>query len=286
MRGLAGRVAVVTGASSGIGRAVARRLGEEGARLLLVALASDATDLEEAVESLTAGGAEAYGLVADISDPDTPEAMRTQVLEHYGRLDILVNNAGMAFFDDIFDTPLEHLDRTLAVNVKGCFAMSLAAARVMRAQQSGTIVNTISTSAFAGEEFQATYNASKGAIASLTRSLAVDLAGYGIRVNGVAPGFVRTRSTRRIIEDPVQWSKHRSHIPLDRPGEPEEIASLYAFLASDDASYVTGAIFVVDGGMTSGFRYRGWAAVEGNPTGPATMMPQLPADLHQTDPSE
>jgi NAD(P)-dependent dehydrogenase (short-subunit alcohol dehydrogenase family) len=286
VRGLAGRVAVVSGASSGIGLAVATRLAEEGARLLLVALASDSSDLETAIESLAAAGAEVHGLVADISDPDTPERMSAQALEHFGALDILVNNAGTAFFDDIFETPVEHLERTLAVNVKGCFAMSLAAARVMRTRERGAIVNTISTSAFAGEEFQVTYNASKGAIASLTRSLAVDLAGYGIRVNGVAPGFVRTRSTRRIIEDPVQWSKHRSHIPLDRPGEPEEIAPLYAFLASDDAAYVTGAIFVVDGGMTSGFRYRGWAAVEGDPTGPATRMPQLPADLHQADEAE
>jgi NAD(P)-dependent dehydrogenase (short-subunit alcohol dehydrogenase family) len=286
VRGLGGRVAVVTGASSGIGLAIAQRLAEEGARLLLIAVAEDSADLDEAVANLSSRGTDARGLVGDISDVDTPDRMTAQALEHFGRLDIIVNNAGVAFFDDIFDTPLEHLDRTLAVNVKGCFAMSLAAARVMRGQQGGAIVNTLSTSAFAGEEFQVTYNASKGAVASLTRSLAVDLAPYGIRVNGVAPGFVRTRSTRRIIDDPVQWSKHRSHIPLDRPAEPEEIAPLYAFLASDDASYVTGSIFVADGGMTSGFRYRGWAAVEGHPTGPATLMPELPADLHRADSPE
>jgi NAD(P)-dependent dehydrogenase (short-subunit alcohol dehydrogenase family) len=283
MRGLRGKVAVVTGSSSGIGLAVARRLSEEGARLLLVARPDDAGDLEEAVAQLSGGGEgeEVHGLVADISAPDTPERMVAACAEHYDRLDVLVNNAGIAYFGEVFEAPVEQLERTLAVNVKGGYALSMAAARLMRHNdRGGAIVNTASTAAFAGEEYQVSYNTSKGAVSALTRALAVDLAPYRIRVNAVAPGWVRTRATERVLEDPLQWSKHRTHIPLDRPAEPEEVAPLYAFLASDDASYVTGAVFVCDGGMLSGFRYGGWAAEVDGSDGPATRVPDLPSELH------
>jgi NAD(P)-dependent dehydrogenase (short-subunit alcohol dehydrogenase family) len=148
----------------------------------------------------------------------------------------------------------------------------------MAEQRCGAIVNTASTAALVGEEFQVTYNASKAAIVALTRSLGVDLAPLGIRVNAVAPGWVRTRPTALTIADPTQWSKHRSRIPADRPAEPAEIAAVHAFLASDDAAYVTGAVYVVDGGLTAGFRFSGWAAIEEPPEG--IGIPDLPADLH------
>jgi NAD(P)-dependent dehydrogenase (short-subunit alcohol dehydrogenase family) len=274
-----GRAAIVSGASSGIGLAVAQRLAEEGARLVLVAAPVDAGDLEHALDALRECGLDADGLAADIADPETAERVVELATSRYGRLDVLVNNAGFGYYEELLETPLEHLDRTFAVNVRGTFAMSLQAARVMARQGGGAIVNTASTASFVGEEFQATYNASKGAVAALTRSLAVDLAPHGIRVNAVAPGWVATRAPLPIIADPGQWSKHRSRIPLDRPAEPAEIAAVHVFLASDDASYVTGAVFVCDGGMTAGFRYSNWAAVEPPPEGLTVGIPKLPENL-------
>ena len=137
----------------------------------------------------------------------------------------------------------------------------------MAERKGGSIVCTASTASFAGEEQQAIYNISKGAVAQLIRSMAVDLAPHDVRVNAVAPGWVHTPATRAIVADPAEWSKHRSRIPLDRPAEPSEIASVVRFLLSDEASYLTGSIVVADGGLTAGFRFSDWEAVP-NPAGP------------------
>lgn len=197
-------------------------------------------------------------------------------LRRFGGVDTLINNAGFSFFEEFLDTPVEHLDRTLAVNVRGTFLMTQAAAREMAKVNRGVIVMTASTASFMGEEFNVTYNASKAAVAGMVRSLAVDLAPMGIRVNAVAPGWVATRSTEPVREDPEQWSKHRSRIPLDRPATPAEVAAVHAFLASDDAAYVTGAVVVCDGGLTAGYRYSNWAAVEAPPEGLQIGRPQIP----------
>lgn len=274
-----GRAAIVTGASSGIGLAVAERLAAEGAQLVLLGAPADSADLDQALDDLRKSGYAVDGFAADVADDATAARAVSLARERYGRLDVLINNAGIAYFEHVFDTPLEHLDRTLAVNVRGMFAMSLQASKEMSQQGRGAIVNTASTASFAGEEFQATYNVSKGAVAALTRALAVDLAPVGIRVNAVAPGWVATRSTRAIIDDPAQWSKHRARIPLDRPATTAEIAAVHAFLASDDASYVTGAVYLCDGGMTAGYRYSNWAAVEPPPEGWTVGLPDVPNDL-------
>ena len=272
------RVAIVTGASSGIGRAVATRLATEGARLILVASPIDEADLEETLRALRDAGTEAAGFAADVADPSTADRAVECALERHGRLDVLVNNAGIAYFEDVFDTPREHLEKTLAVNVGGMFAMSVAAARTMAEAGRGAIVNTASTAAFVPDEFQVTYATSKGAIVSMSRALATDLAPKGIRVNAVAPGWVDTRSTRPVLDDPAQWAKHRARLLLDRPAAPEEVAAVHAFLASDDASYVTGAVYICDGGMTSGLRWSNWLAAELGP-GVQVGMPDLSKTL-------
>jgi NAD(P)-dependent dehydrogenase (short-subunit alcohol dehydrogenase family) len=252
-----GRAGIVTGASQGIGHAIAERLAGEGARLTLVAAPADEERLRTVAAEL-----DATPLAADVGDPATADRAVAVTLERFGRVDLLANNAGIAYFEELFDTPLEHLDRTLHVNVRGMFLVALATARAMAAREGGTVCCTASTASFVGEELQATYNISKGAVAELVRSLAVDLAPYGVRVNGVAPGWVLTPATEEIVADAPEWSKHRSRIPLDRPADPREIAAAVAFLLSEDSSYMTGSIVVVDGGLTAGYRSSDWSAVE------------------------
>jgi NAD(P)-dependent dehydrogenase (short-subunit alcohol dehydrogenase family) len=255
---MAERVAIVTGASSGIGRAIAHRLALDDVGLCLVAAPADAASLQE-----LAGELDAVPLASDVGDPETAERAVAAAVERFGRLDWLAANAGIAYFeDDALSTPVEALDHTLRVNVRGTFLTAVAAAKQMATAGGGAIVCTASTASFVGEEHQVTYNASKGAVAALARSLAVDLARHGIRVNAVAPGWVRTPATEAIVRDAGQWSKHRSRIPLDRPGEPAEIANIVRFLLSDDASYMTGSVVICDGGLTAGYRYTDWEAVE------------------------
>jgi NAD(P)-dependent dehydrogenase (short-subunit alcohol dehydrogenase family) len=257
-----GRAVIVTGASSGIGRAIAQRLAGDGADLCLVAAPQDAAQLEEVAHGLEADGAQVAWLASDVGEPETAARAVEATLERFGRLDSLANNAGIGYFEEIFETPLNHLDHQLHVNVRGMYLMAMAAAEAMAAHGGGTICCTASTASFMGEEHQATYNISKGAVAELIRSLAVDLAAYGIRVNGVAPGWVHTPPTEEIVADARQWSKHRTRIPLDRPAEPSEIAAVYAFLLGEESSYMTGSIVVCDGGLTAGYRFTDWEAVE------------------------
>lgn len=256
-----GKAALITGGSSGIGLAIVKRLTREGASTVIVAQRADKEDLSRVVADLTEAGCDAEGVVGDVADETTATEAVERMLARFGRIDVLINNAGFGFTEPVLDAPMDHIDRVHAVNVRGTFMMTVKAAKAMLTTGGGVVVNTASTSSFMGEEFQLSYNASKAAVAALTRSFAVDLAPHGIRVNAVAPGWVATRGTARVTGDVAEWAKHRSHIPADRPARPEEIAAVHAFLASDDASYMTGAIVTCDGGQTAGFRSSGWAAV-------------------------
>ena len=250
-----GRAAIVTGASSGIGRAIADHLAREGADLCLVAAPDAGRDLDEAAAQMAATGVRAIALAADVGDPETAERAVGDTLEAYGRLDHLASNAGIAYFDEALSEPLEHFDHTMHVNVRGMYLMTHASARAMATHDGGTIVCTASTASIAGEEHQVAYNASKGAVSQLARSLAIDLAPYGIRVNAVCPGIVAGTEMRTRVDaearalgrptstDRVGW------IPMGRLGEAEDVAGVVAFLASDDARYMTGQALNVTGGL-------------------------------------
>jgi len=257
--GLAG---IVTGASTGIGLAIAERLAGEGAALCLIAAPSDAEELDAVTERL---GGRAFGIAADIGAERTAQSAISETLERFGRIDLLASNAGIAPFGPALRVPITDFDATYHVNVRGMFLIAQAAAREMSREAGGAIVCTGSSDGLFGHEGQVAYNASKAAVTQMVRSLSLDLAPHGVRINGVAPGWVRTRATAGAIEDPMEWSRHRSRIPMDRPATPAEIAAVVAFLLSADASYMTGAIVPCDGGLTAGFRTSDWD-VNLNPT--------------------
>jgi len=247
---LDGRVALVTGAARGIGAATARRLASEGARVTLVDL--DAQGSEQVAAQIKSGGSEALVLGCDVSDATSVQQAVDSTVEHFGQLDILVNNAGIIRDNLLFKMTDDDWERVINVHLRGAFLFARAAQKPMVAQKYGRIISLSSTSAL-GNRGQANYSAAKAGLQGLTRTLSIELGPFGITVNAVAPGFIDTDMTRataqRVGLSPEQFQATVSeHIPLRRVGQPAEVASVIAFLASEDASYVSGQIIYVAGG--------------------------------------
>ena len=244
---LAGRIAIITGGGDGIGAATARRFSKEGATLILAD--KDEANVQAVCAEIVAKGGKAAAIRTDISSLKDIQAMLAFAANSFGPAEILVNNAGVGSQKHFLETPLEMLDTMLEVNLKGTFMCAQETAREMAKLGRGAIVNVSSHSSLLGSTGRSAYAASKGGIDALTRVMAVDLAQFGIRVNSIAPGPIDTPRIRK------QHNEERSQawlraVPLARIGEPEEVASVAAFLASDDASYVTGQTIAVDGGFT------------------------------------
>lgn len=244
------RVALVTGGSRGIGRAVCRRLAETGAAVV-VNYHHQAEAAQAVVEAIQAGGGQARASQADVSDPAQVESMVQQTLEHFGRIDILVNNAGINIRKSLLDTTDEEWAEVFRVNCAGPFYGTRAVARQMIAQgDGGRIINISSILALLGMEKRLAYSASKAALEAFTRCCAQELAPFRITVNAVAPGTTNTEINRAFLTPPIQ-KRLEQRISLGRIAEPEEIAAAVAFLASAEASYITGQVIRADGGWST-----------------------------------
>ncbi len=240
------QIALVTGAGRGIGRAIALRLASEGAGVACVSRTeANAKTIAEEINSIRADAAKAYAV--DVAEHAAVQKIGTQILDDFRRIDILVNNAGVTRDGLSMRMPVEDWDAVINTNLKGAFNFVQAVQRAMIKQRSGRIINISSVIGLIGNAGQTNYAASKAGLIGFTKSLAKELASRNITVNAVAPGFVTTDMTAELSEE-IKKTIH-SKIPLGRTGEAEEIASAVAFLASAEASYITGQVLCVDGGI-------------------------------------
>jgi len=246
MRKLEGKVAVVTGASRGIGRAIALKLADEGAKVVVNYSGSQAK-AEEVVAMIQENGGEAIAVQASVSQTEEVTALMDTAVKTFGSLDILVNNAGITRDNLLMRMKEDEWDDVLDTNLKGVFLCTKAVTRQMMKQRAGRIINISSIVGVAGNAGQANYVAAKAGVIGLTKTTAKELASRNILVNAIAPGFIETEMTDQLPEELKQGML--TQIPLAKLGQPEDIAKAVAFLASDDANYMTGQTLNIDGGM-------------------------------------
>lgn len=254
MKKLAGKKAIITGASSGIGRAIAMAFANEGAEVI-INYSKNQFGAEEVVNALQLKGLICKAIQADVTKPADREKLVTEAIEFLQHVDILVNNAGIAHRAEFFDTTEDDFDRIIDVNFKSLYFLTQKVTRYMiHEKHKGSIINisSVSDQVTSASHNLFVYEASKAAVSRLTKSLALALAPYEIRVNTIAPGLVATNANRDQWEsNPAQWKKRYSTIPLGRPGQPEDLAWAAVYLASDEAAWTTGARFTIDGGSTA-----------------------------------
>jgi len=251
---LADKVAVITGAGSGIGRAAAQLFAAEGAVVVVADVVAQAA--EDTVASITGAGGRAAAVGADVSDEAQVAVVVDAAVRQFGALHVLFNNAGIFPGDDggVLDTPPDTWDRVMRVNLKGVWLCCRAAVPAMLEAGGGSIVNVASFVALMGAATaQVAYTASKGGVLAFTRELAVEYARQGIRANALCPGPIETPLLAELLADPARRQRRLVHIPAGRLGRPEEIARAALFLASDESSFMTGAALVVDGGITAAY---------------------------------
>jgi 3-oxoacyl-[acyl-carrier protein] reductase len=241
-----GKVAIVTGASRGIGKAIALELGSKGATVI-VNYNKNADSANEVVEAIKASGGNALAVQADVSDAEQVDNLFKTVTSEFNQIDILVNNAGTTRDNVIMMLKPEDFDTVIDTNLRSAWLCSKAASRAMMKKRYGRIINITSVVGIAGNGGQTNYAASKAGMIGLTKALAKEIASRNVTVNAVAPGFIDTDMTTNLSEDIMK--KAIDAIPLGRQGKAEEVAKAVLFLASDDAAYITGQVLVVDGGM-------------------------------------
>jgi 3-oxoacyl-[acyl-carrier protein] reductase len=246
MTRLNGKISLITGAAQGIGLATAKKFAQEGATVVICDVKAEAVDA--AVAECHALGAQAEGHTMDVTQRDQVDAVIATVIAKHGRIDVLVNNAGITQDARLQNMSLEQFDRVIDVNLRGVFHCAQAVAQHMVAQGRGVILNASSVVGIYGNFGQTNYAASKFGVIGFTKTWSRELGPKGVRVNAVAPGFIATPILNTIPEKVIAEMAQR--VPLRRLGQPEEIANVYAFLASDEASYINGEVIEVSGGMT------------------------------------
>lgn len=245
---LKGRVALVTGASRGIGEAIAKAYAERGARVIVSSRKQDGC--EAVAAAIVAAGGDAVAMACHIGDMEALAKLFAAVQERYGRLDVLVNNAATnPYYGHVLDTDLGAFQKTVDVNIRGYFFASVLGGRLMRAGGAGSIINIASVNAIRPGPLQGIYSVTKGAVLNMTKAFARECGPEGIRCNAILPGLIRTRFAGTLISDEQQLQHYVGSNPLRRVGEPQDLAGAAVFLASDASSYVTGEFLVVDGGF-------------------------------------